>query len=299
MAPNALFEIFGKGIYAYGIFIAVGIILCLVCFYYFTKKRGMSTDVQDYVFFVAIGAIALGFLAAKLFQAFYDFIATGKFDFANAGITFMGGLIGGILAFLGIYFGFGNLVFKGKKKGLHVKQFNRLLTVAPICVTVAHAFGRIGCLMAGCCHGAYLGQDYVFGGMWMTASDTLVTGYYVPAQLYEALFLFVLTAVLIVLYLKRCDYTHAIYLIAYAIWRFLIEFARTDVRGMGEGAALSPSQWQSIAFLIGGAIIIVIYAVLRRPFFIPKEKENEKASDSDSNDQNTPAQDELVNDEQN
>lgn len=269
MLPDPLFEVFGRGIYAYGIFIALGIVLCLFAYYYLTKKRKISTEVQDYVFFVAIGAIALGFLAAKLFQTFYNWISTGKFDFVGSGITFMGGLIGGILGFVIIYFGIGKFIFKGKKKGLHVKQFNLTLTVAPICVTVAHCLGRVGCLMAGCCHGAYLGTEYVFGGIWMKASG--IWGYYVPIQLYEALFLLVLTVVLVILYLKRCDYTHVIYLVAYAIWRFVIEFLRTDERG---GASfLSPSQWQSIAFLVGALIITIIYIVKKRPFFIPLEKD--------------------------
>ena len=204
MYPKSIlsFNLFGKetSIYLYGIFIAVGILACLIVYFLYTKKRGMAQKVQDFGFVCAIVAIALGFLIAKLYQAFYNYLENPDrgFDFYNAGITAMGGFIGGAATFIAVYFGVGSLIFKGKDKGLHVKQFGILLNVASLCIIIAHAFGRVGCLMAGCCHGAYLGAEYVVGGIYMKAGGRW--GYYVPTQLYEALFLFVLFAVLSILY---------------------------------------------------------------------------------------------------
>ncbi len=272
MLPNPLFYVFDKPIYAYGICIAVGILACFFVFYFYTKKAKMNTSVQDFCFIVAIIAIAVGFLAAKLFQAVYNWIGTGRFDFANAGITAMGGFIGGALAFIGAYYGIGHFYFRGKKKGIHKKEFNKILLVAPLCILIAHAFGRIGCLMSGCCHGAYLGSDYVAGGIYMhgTVDGVGRWGYYVPTQLYEALFLFLAFGVLSLMFFKRYNIIMSLYLISYGIWRIIIEIFRTDARG-AIVLGLAPSQWVSILFILGGIALIVIYYFMQKPLKLNTE----------------------------
>lgn len=275
MAPNPIFNIFGRGVYLYGIFIAIGIALCFFVFDYYTKKKNITSSVQTFAYCVIIVSIILGFVAAKLYQAVYDYIedpASG-FDFANAGFTAMGGFIGGAAIFFAVYFGIGHFVFKNKGD-IHIKEFNIILLVAPICITIAHGFGRIGCLMSGCCHGALLStSEYVAGGIWMRASDTGVAGFYVPTQLYEAIFLFGLFAVLSILFFKRSNITMPIYLIAYGIWRIIIEMFRTDARG-AVVLGLAPSQWQSIIFIAGGIVMLVIYKLLKKPFVLPKGKKD-------------------------
>ena len=271
MVPEPIFNIFGRGVYLYGFCIALGILACIFVLFYYTKKKNMPAVVQNFVFCIAILAIVLGFIIAKLYQAIYDWVEnpSAGFDFAGAGFTAMGGFIGGAAVFIVAYFGIGHLYFK-KKNNIHLKHFNTILLVAPICITIAHAFGRIGCLMAGCCHGQLLSTDeYVTGGVWMRASDTGVWGYYVPTQLYESLFLFALFGVLSLLYFKRSNITMQIYLIAYGVWRIIIEVFRTDMRG-AVVLGLAPSQWQSIIFIVGGALMLLIYHLMRKPFVLPK-----------------------------
>lgn len=276
MFPNPLFSIFGQEVYLYGICIAVGILVCFWVLYFYTKRKNMPSKVQDFIFFVAIIAIAIGFLAAKFYQAVYDWVNDGfkNFDFYGAGITVMGGLIGGAAAFLAAYFGIGHFYFKGKDKDLHIKHFNTLFLVAPLCILIAHAFGRLGCLSSGCCHGAYLGQEYKFGGIWMygTVDNVHKWGYYVPTQLYESLFLFVMFAVLSVMYFKGCNIIMHIYLISYGVWRMFIEIFRTDYRG-GFVLGLAPSQWQSVVFILIGVGLIVFYKVRGIPLWYPKKTE--------------------------
>ncbi len=269
MYPYSLFTIFGNGVKLYGICIAVGIICCLIAFYILSKKFGMPEKIQDFVFFVLIGALITGFFSAMVFQGFYNWLDGKPFKIFGAGLTVMGGLIGGAGCFLLLYFLIGKFIFKGKDKGLHVKHFNTLFRVAPISIALAHAFGRIGCLMSGCCHGAYLGDEFVFGGIYMDGT-THGWGYYVPIQLYESLFLFALSIVLTILYLKRCNIIMSIYLIGYGVWRFIVEFLRTDYRGFNP--TLYPSQWLSILFVLGGIALILIYHFKKMPFFLPKEE---------------------------
>lgn len=87
-------------------------------------------------------------------------------------------------------------------------------------------------------------------------------GYYIPTQLYESLFLFLLFGVLTFLYFKRYNFTYVVYLIAYGAWRIFIEFFRADHRGeIIPGSGISPSQFQSILFILGGiAMLIVMFA---------------------------------------
>ena len=67
------------------------------------------------------------------------------------------------------------------------------------------------------------------------------------------MFLFVLFAVLTLLILKwKCPYTLSVYLVAYGIFRFIIEFYRDDDRGQFLGNTLSPSQVGSIVYLLLG-----------------------------------------------
>lgn len=265
MLPNPIFTVFGQGVYMYGVCIAVGLIACIAVFYIYTARKGMPTKLQDFIFFLVIAAIAIGFLFAKLYQTVYDWIETGRFDFYGSGMTVMGGLIGGAAVFLIGYFLIGKFYFKGKDKNMHIKYFNIPLLVAPLCITIAHAFGRLGCLMSGCCHGAYLGKDYVFGGIWMHAPDTGNVGFHVPTQLYEALFLFVLFAVMSILYFKNFNFTMHLYLVAYGVWRIFIEFFRTDARG-AIVLGLAPSQWQSFLFIAGGVALIVLWLIKKIPF---------------------------------
>ncbi|MBO5888991.1 MAG: prolipoprotein diacylglyceryl transferase [Clostridia bacterium] len=241
MYPDKLIP--GLNVNLYGIMIAVGLLACFGVLFYFSKRKGLDSRYTDFIFYDAIFAIVFGFLSAALFQAFYNYLENPEQGFRfGSGITFIGGLIGGVVSFLLIYFAF--------RKYSHGKLTD-ILSIAPCCILIAHAFGRLGCLFAGCCHGEYLGKDYVFGGIFMRPSGN-VSGYYVPIQLYESLFLFILFGVCSYLVLKK-DFKHnlSIYLIFYGIFRFVNEFFRSDRRGQFIGS-LSPSQFWSIVMVIAG-----------------------------------------------
>ena len=268
MYPNELFNIFGLSIDLYLICFLVGIIACLVFTILAMKKTGYSSTARDTIIMIGIFAIIIGLLSASLFQAIYN-LAAGK-GFTFEGMTFIGGLIGGVIAFVGIYFLYVYAINpRLKEKSFFKADMNKgiwyLLRIAPISITIAHGFGRIGCLFAGCCHGKVTDEWY---GIW----NAEVGAKTVPIPLYEAIFLFVLSALMIIL-LFRLDfkYNMTLYLISYGIWRFVIEYFRADYRG-DFIPGLSPSQFWSIVMVIGGIAIFFLYR-----YFDPKfVKENEQ-----------------------
>ena len=255
MYPNELFNIFGLSIDLYAICFLVGIIACFVYTYIALKKCGYSPTAVDTILIIGILAIMVGLLSAALFQAFYNLIAGRGFTFQ--GMTFIGGLIGGVVSFLGIYFLYVYVINpRLKEKNFFKSDMNKgvwyLLRIAPVSITLAHAFGRLGCMFAGCCHGHVTDEWY---GIW---NETLHAKA-VPIQLYEAIFLFVISALMIVLLFKfKFKYNMSLYLVSYGVWRFVIEYFRADYRG-DFIPGLSPSQFWSIIMVLLGVAIVFIY----------------------------------------
>ena len=261
MYPNELFNIFGLSIDLYTICFVVGVIACLVFTIIAMKKSGYSSTASDTIIILGIFAIMIGLLSAVLFQGFYNVIA-GK-SFGAGGMTFIGGLIGGVIAFVGLYFLYVYVINpRLKEKSFFKSNMNKgiwyLLRIAPISITIAHGFGRIGCLFAGCCHGHITEEWY---GIW----NAEVGAKTVPIPLYEAIFLFAISAIMIVLLFKfKFKYNMALYLVSYGIWRFVIEYFRSDYRG-DFIPGLSPSQFWSIIMFIGGIAFFFLYR-----YFDPK-----------------------------
>ena len=265
-------EVFGFPIDLYTVWIVVGIIVCLIFTIFTMKKCGYSASASDAIIIIGVLSIILGFLAGMLFQAIYDFIEDPSAGFRfNGGMTFLGGLLGGVIVYLSIYFLYVYVINpRLKEKNIFKSDMNKgvweLLRFVPISITLAHGFGRIGCFFAGCCGG-------VETDMWFGVQFPGETVKEVPTQLFEAIFLFSISAVMIVLYFKfHFKYNMTVYLIGYGIWRFLIEFVRDDDRGAFI-PGLTPSQFWSILMVIGGVAFFFIYR------YFDKKIENRKASE--------------------
>ena len=240
---------------SYGFFIAIGLILCILTLWFLIKKNNMPESLFDAYFTAAIIGIVVGFLSAMLFQSFYELLKTGRWHWG--GLTVMGGLIGGVVGFV-LYV----LTFLRHKK---TKQaFWDIADFASACICIAHCLGRIGCFFAGCCYGI---ED---NGFWAVEFDGVPR---LPVQLFESLFLFMMFLFFMVYNLKKTKrgYGIGIYAISYGIWRFFIEFLRGDDRGGVQGALLSPSQVQSIVFVVVGvAVIIAVYLLTKKGLIVEK-----------------------------
>ena len=255
MLPNPIIS-FNIGpmefnVYMYGLMIAIGILGTFITLTLIGKKKGISESFLDFTFFTGIGAIAVGFFSSMLFQAIYNYIENPSAGFhLGESMTFIGGLIGGVATFL--------LVYWIARNKLHGRAID-LLPIAPCCITIAHAFGRLGCFFAGCCYGKP--TDSFLGVKFPGLSEPVH-----PTQLYESVFLFIIFGVMLFLLLKfDFKYNMSVYVISYGIFRFCNEFLRGDHRGELV-TGISPSQFWSIGMvLIGvGLIFFVKYIQPKR-----------------------------------
>lgn len=216
MYPYLWKDVLGYTVPMYDLLITIGL-FCMMLFVawrfekidHFTRK-----ETNKLLVFIAI-SLGAALLVSWLSDGLFHSINEGELAFGS--ITFIGGLIGGLVCFI-LLMKFGYVEMKGK--------LPTILNTLIIGVVLAHAFGRIGCFFAGCCYGipteSFLGVSFPFG-----ASGNISV---FPTQLFEALFLFVLFILLNkVKSLKNIEFQ--MYLIGYGTWRFLIEFIRGDDRG--------------------------------------------------------------------
>ena len=239
----------------YVVMISVGVFMALIIFCFYFKKLAKPTNFIFDLVLVGIVAILVGIVSSNLFQNLWDFIKNPK-DYQYTGkMTFYGGLIGGVITFIiGYFFSF---------KKLYGPAMQEILIIAPGAITLAHGLGRIGCFFAGCCYGIDTEEWY---GVYFPCLERKV----IPTQLFEAIFLLILSAILLYLaFKKKFKYCMIVYLSSYSVFRFLIEYIRNDERGFKLFNIFSPSQ--SICLLIF-IIIIPLFIIFKKVIY----KENEK-----------------------
>jgi phosphatidylglycerol:prolipoprotein diacylglycerol transferase len=129
----------------------------------------------------------------------------------------------------------------------------RTLDILGVFIPLGLAFGRLGCLLAGCCHGAPSGAA---PGLVFADPDCLARPLGVPlhpTQLYEAGLMLLLFGLLWHHKRRRRRFEGQAFLgfvALYSALRFLLEFLRGDNRGAWFGDALSSSQVLSIPLLL-------------------------------------------------
>ena len=261
MIGTYLFKIGNFGVPAMGVCILVGAILAV--FLSWLLRKESSLDWNGEVVDAIIWAVLLGFVGMKLLywivtpNEFIDAIKHGRIlELLTTGMVFYGGLVGGIL---GIY-------ICSRKKKRSFFEFSDLM--AP-CFCVAHACGRIGCLLVGCCAGVEPGDPVLFGAATYhgACAFTYADGHqHLPVPLMEAIFLLLLCVALILILkkTKKLGTVTGWYLVLYAIWRFVIESFRGDAE-RGFYGIFSTSQWISFAILVAGIVILILAKKFPRP----------------------------------
>lgn len=227
---------------AWGTMVAIGVLFLVGTMFYFFKKNKVSdANVDRLILLTAFGGLIMYF-SAMFFDALWHNIDvwqnTGVFKWEWWGVTFSGGLVGGLLTyFIGFWF-----LFKKERHNIF-KYMDYIITG----VAITHAFGRIGCFFAGCCHGSETTS-------WMGVHFPGVPGNVLPTQLFESCFLIILFLVLIFV-VKRNQLRY--YLVTYGVYRFGLEYLRGDSRGAKILGFMSPSQFLSVIMIIFGVFLFV------------------------------------------
>jgi phosphatidylglycerol---prolipoprotein diacylglyceryl transferase len=168
----------------------------------------------------------------------------------HGGLVFYGGLIGACLSCL-LY---------AKVKSVRVWKMADALAPS---IALGYVFGRIGCLMNGCCYGREC--HLLWAIHFPQGHETYPRGVH-PTQIYDSLLNLGFYLGLAWLYRrKRFDgQVFAVYAIGYALLRFLVELFRGDypVEQHYLGGWATPAQVVSIPIFIAG---LVLWWVLPRP----------------------------------
>jgi phosphatidylglycerol:prolipoprotein diacylglycerol transferase len=140
--------------------------------------------------------------------------------------------------------------------------FWKAADMAGFAIPLGLGFGRMGCLMAGCCFGATCDLPWAVSFPWRSAAseeqfrDHLLASPRMwslpvhPTQIYESAASLAIAAVCLLWVHGRKRYdgqVFAVFLALYAVARFLLEMLRRDDRGGLLG--LSTSQWLGLVML--------------------------------------------------
>lgn len=252
-----LLHVFGVDLPSYGVMMMVGVLVCSIIGCRRSVKAGLQWENA-----IIIGACGFAFalLGAALLYLFVTYpidqiiqlVTTFKAPEGMVfGLVFYGGLLGAVPGIL-----LGAKVSKSRLSD----YIGPLVPLIPL----GHAFGRVGCFLAGCCYGRP--TEHPIGVVYRESLTGVPTDVaLLPVQLFEAAALAVIAGILFFLAAKKIRPAVIIgaYSLLYGICRFSLENLRYDaIRGIYFG--LSTSQWISILLITVGAILLVKSLVERR-----------------------------------
>jgi len=255
-------HIFGLSIPTYGLSLVVAAAVAWLFVMFLSKKKeGVESGDVSLAFLFGIAGGATGAYLLRPLTKLIEFVFSAeRYAFANISelfnhffgeIVFYGGLIGGLIAVL---------IYCAKFKIRIVPLFD---IFAPA-LALAHGIGRIGCLLGGCCYGIEVAAGHPFAIVYPAASLAAPAGVPLLAvPLIEAVFLFALSIIMMIVFFacKKPGLCAPIYLLAYPIGRFILEFYRGDIiRGAYWG--ITTSQIISIALFVFG--VVYTFVVLRK-----------------------------------
>lgn len=232
-------------LYSYGLMIAIGILIAYSLAEKKVRKCGYNPKRLEFlVFTILIG----GFFGAKVLYWITRLpdIPNDPTILTNLGDGWVvyGGIIGGLIS--GWYY-----------CRLHGMNFFEWFDLIIPEVALAQGFGRIGCLLAGCCYGVEMEGPLTIIFPESSLAPAGVSLF--PSQIVMSLFDFGLFFFL-EWFSKKKKFNGEVgvlYLIAYSVGRFIIEFFRGDmVRGVVNG--LSTSQYISIATALAAIVLLII-----------------------------------------
>ncbi len=242
------------GIPTYWLCTIIGILIAELLFYKMARGRHIEgCDVLCSTIYtvlgILIGAKLLYFITVlpnviRKFDIFLEY-PWESLEYLFAGFVFYGGLIGGAIGFCRYC----------RKFKLPLSTFADSVIPA---VPLFHAFGRLGCLLAGCCYGAEYHGLFAITFPINEGTSEMAGVPRFPTQICEIIFNLILVVILYFYCRKtRKPYSSVgLYLVCYAVFRFCIEFMRGDIM-RGGFLSLSTSQWISIPLFIFGLFLML------------------------------------------
>ena len=208
----------------------------------------LSEQILDLGFWLVGGAI-IGARALYV-VSYWDEVFAGKplteiFKVWNGGLVYYGGLAGASLV----------CIFYTRARKLPLWKIADIMAPS---IALGHVFGRIGCLLNGCCYGRACDLPWAIRfpqGHETHPVGALATPVH-PTQVYESLLNLVLYAGLAWLFRrKKFDgQVFGAYLVGYALLRSLVELFRADYSEAHRyfGGWATPAHLVSIGILVAG-----------------------------------------------
>ncbi len=236
-----LFSIGNVKVFSYGAMVALGVLVATFLVYRHALKRQLDAEqIVDLIFWIVVWGLIGGRILYVLINPEIYLTAPWEIIKINkGGLVFHGSLIAAIIA---------AFVFIKKSKQPLLETLDIIFVYVPL----AHAIGRMGCFLNGCCSGK---PTQAFLGVIFPGHSVRVH----PTQLYSSFLLLIIFLVLY-FYEKRKRFAGemlCLYLIIYGAMRFSIEFLRDNPVVWG---GLTMFQCISIAFVFIG---MILYGVLK------------------------------------
>lgn len=235
-------------IHSYGFLIAIGFLIAVAVIRMLALRSRLDVDrVLDLTFW----SLLVGFVGARVL-----FIIT-RWDTFMADPASMIRVWEGGLVFFGGPLAVAPFVWWYTRR--HRLAFWRTGDVLIPGLVIAHAFGRLGCVAAGCCYGRPTGSSW---GLHLP--DELVEPEFRglalhPVQLYEATALAILFLGLLLLHRRKAfdGQIVFVYFMAYPVIRSIVEVFRGDpIRGFVIDGVLSTSQFISILVFVAASVAL-------------------------------------------
>jgi phosphatidylglycerol:prolipoprotein diacylglycerol transferase len=237
-----LFEFGPITLHSYGImllvaFLAVTELVRRTCQQWPSGKRPMTPQqAMDCAYITLLGGILGGrLLYILLYWSFFLASPLEMVAIWHGGLVWYGGFLGGLAA-AWLY---------ARSHKLHILKVVDLFI--PF-IALGHAIGRVGCLLNGCCFGRQ-------SESWCSLQFPAIPYRVVPTQAFESLGLLALFVVLRKLQERRLDPGRLLgfYLVGYALMRFAIEFGRGDQTAFW--LELTLPQYISMGLFIAGCVL--------------------------------------------
>lgn len=229
-------------LYSYGLMIGLGVLAGFYTALVQVKKYGVDSEKLSSLL---LWIVLASFIGGKLFYYFED--PDKYFGDPSLMLKISGG---GFVFYGSLIFALPTIYFWLKKEKLPVRPF---MDIFAFVTPVVHSFGRVGCFLAGCCHGKVC--DNALGVSFNhpeSLAEPLNTPLY-PTQLFDiGINIIILITLLILRKRKQFEgQLMLIYIVMYAVGRSINEEFRGDeARGYIFDGWLSHSQAIAIVMVL-------------------------------------------------